>query len=571
MMTQSNLDYLLQVTAPLIERPPIGPGSNGPDRSGFGDHLAQASGSTNGRANHTELRERPAPSGPLEGAPTATDSSPIDHDSSDADLPPDEYGACAEYTQPAACGGEESESEANETGSLDETPVEAASDTTSADDAAAQNENEFGSDGDETESDTDDDLIGPVIAGKSDAATNSVQIALNDVASDAVQAETIKGAEHSSGQSASQRGNGEPLSPGSNNPDVATDFPSNLRKLGVEANAAQPAQTSVLAVNAETQIADATSGEISAAQPVAEDTNRASRKSSAARRDGEHAGDAAAPDRGAATGAAHVKSKDHDAAQNTRRMADKIKSTDDSRRRPNEKRELRGAQRTDSAASANQAAANTLVNDIRVDAASPSAKSAGDEPAPKPGNSANAKSEVLLHPLARSARGHAAAGRAGRAENPNSLPRIDPARFVGRVAKAIQTANERGGALQLRLSPPELGSLRLQLIVHDGVMTASLEAESPAARQLLLDHLPSLRDRLAEQNIRIERFDVDVRQDGSGGQPDPRRSHHEQRQQPFQHSAQRREATHSSNSDALGPDFSALQPRITNNGLNVLA
>ena len=148
---------------------------------------------------------------------------------------------------------------------------------------------------------------------------------------------------------------------------------------------------------------------------------------------------------------------------------------------------------------------------------------------------------------------------------------IDPARFVGRVAKAIQTANERGGALQLRLSPPELGSLRLQLTVHEGVMTASLEAESPAARQLLLDHLPSLRDRLAEQNIRIERFDVDVRQDGSGGQPDPRGSQHEQRQQQFQHSTQRRETTHSSNGDAPGAEISALQSRMTNNGLNVLA
>jgi flagellar hook-length control protein FliK len=102
-------------------------------------------------------------------------------------------------------------------------------------------------------------------------------------------------------------------------------------------------------------------------------------------------------------------------------------------------------------------------------------------------------------------------------------------RFIGRVAKAFQTAEERGGTLQLRLSPPELGSLRLELTVKDGVMTAALETETSAARRLLLDHLPALRDRLAEQNIRVERFDVDVRRDGGGSQADGRAAHHEQR------------------------------------------
>ena len=157
----------------------------------------------------------------------------IDDDSSDADLPPEEYGACAESTQPAACGGEESEIRAPmNPESLDESSVEAASDTTSADDATAQNESESDSDGDEAESVTEEDLSGADVAGKSDAATNSIQIALKDVVTDAIQAETIEGAEHSSdNQSASQRGNGEPLSPGNSNPGVATDFPSNLRKL----------------------------------------------------------------------------------------------------------------------------------------------------------------------------------------------------------------------------------------------------------------------------------------------------------------------------------------------------
>ena len=66
----------------------------------------------------------------------------------------------------------------------------------------------------------------------------------------------------------------------------------------------------------------------------------------------------------------------------------------------------------------------------------------------------------------------------------------------------------------MRLSPPELGSLRLELRVAEGVMTARLEAETEVARTALVEHLPVLRERLAEQGIRVERFDVDLMPQG---------------------------------------------------------
>jgi len=145
-----------------------------------------------------------------------------------------------------------------------------------------------------------------------------------------------------------------------------------------------------------------------------------------------------------------------------------------------------------------------------------------------------AKSEAVSASLARLTRASTGANGNHRAANADEPPRVDPARFVGRVAKAFQTAQDRGGILQLRLSPPELGSLRLELAVKDGVMSAALQTENANARRLLLDHLPALRDRLAEQNIRVDRFDVDVRREGTGGQADTRGSH----QQHFQHQPQ---------------------------------
>jgi flagellar hook-length control protein FliK len=100
--------------------------------------------------------------------------------------------------------------------------------------------------------------------------------------------------------------------------------------------------------------------------------------------------------------------------------------------------------------------------------------------------------------------------------NDNSVG--DRARFVGRVEGAIRAAQQRDGHVHVRLSPPELGSLRIELSFSQGVLIARLEAETTTARNLLLDNLPALRDRLAQQDVRVERFDVDVRRDtGNGG------------------------------------------------------
>ena len=100
---------------------------------------------------------------------------------------------------------------------------------------------------------------------------------------------------------------------------------------------------------------------------------------------------------------------------------------------------------------------------------------------------------------------------------------IDRPRFVQRVEGAIRAAQQRDGRVQVRLSPPELGNLRIELAVQNGVLTAKLEAETPAARNTLLDNLPALRDRLAQQEIRVEKFEVDIRRDmgGSGGSGGP--------------------------------------------------
>ncbi len=77
--------------------------------------------------------------------------------------------------------------------------------------------------------------------------------------------------------------------------------------------------------------------------------------------------------------------------------------------------------------------------------------------------------------------------------------------------------------------------MRMEVSFRDGAMSARLEAETPAARAALLDNLPALRERLAEQNVRIERFDVELQDQtagGSGGNPtsDPQADRNSQSQ-----------------------------------------
>jgi flagellar hook-length control protein FliK len=133
----------------------------------------------------------------------------------------------------------------------------------------------------------------------------------------------------------------------------------------------------------------------------------------------------------------------------------------------------------------------------------------------KPGNSTSAATAVAPQTTAQSTNaGGTASGASATADT--SLSQADRVRFVQRVEQAFQDLSGQGGTIRLRLSPPELGSLHIEISLAKGQLTARVEAETPAARNLLLDNLPALRERLAQQDIKVQRFDVDL-MDRSGG------------------------------------------------------
>lgn len=131
---------------------------------------------------------------------------------------------------------------------------------------------------------------------------------------------------------------------------------------------------------------------------------------------------------------------------------------------------------------------------------------------------------------------------------------VERARFVQRVTRAFQAANERGGQIRLRLSPPELGSLRLDLQIRDNAIIARVEAETTQARSILLESLPLLRERLAAQGMQVERFDVDLSGQSSGGLP-------QTRDQPFARDDAGRRGTQRGRDSVGGAPLPAAAPR----------
>ncbi len=73
--------------------------------------------------------------------------------------------------------------------------------------------------------------------------------------------------------------------------------------------------------------------------------------------------------------------------------------------------------------------------------------------------------------------------------------------------------------LTMKLDPDHLGMMRVKMSVDENnVMHARIQVETHEARSLIENNLHRLRDSLAEQGIKVEKFNVDVRQDQQGNQ-----------------------------------------------------
>ena len=81
---------------------------------------------------------------------------------------------------------------------------------------------------------------------------------------------------------------------------------------------------------------------------------------------------------------------------------------------------------------------------------------------------------------------------------------------------SIPGPQRTGRQHSLAAQPARFGVAAHRHQSYEGRIDRGVEADTPSARNLILDNLPALRDRLAQHDIKVQRFDVDL-MDRSGG------------------------------------------------------
>ncbi|MEM7626408.1 MAG: flagellar hook-length control protein FliK [Planctomycetota bacterium] len=80
---------------------------------------------------------------------------------------------------------------------------------------------------------------------------------------------------------------------------------------------------------------------------------------------------------------------------------------------------------------------------------------------------------------------------------------------AARLSRGLNAAvNQQGGNITLRLTPPEMGTVRIQLNMQGGNISAQFHAETESARTLLSQQLGQLRTSLESQGLNVERLGV---------------------------------------------------------------
>ena len=99
--------------------------------------------------------------------------------------------------------------------------------------------------------------------------------------------------------------------------------------------------------------------------------------------------------------------------------------------------------------------------------------------------------------------------RPGESGKQTSVIRHEPRTFEAQLQRGLaQVLRQKGGTLNLKLDPVDLGTVKVSLTMSQGRVEGSIEASSEQARGLLHDHLDTLKSSLEQRGITVDRLDV---------------------------------------------------------------
>ena len=146
---------------------------------------------------------------------------------------------------------------------------------------------------------------------------------------------------------------------------------------------------------------------------------------------------------------------------------------------------------------------------------------------------------------------------------PTSLSRYQETKLVQRVLRGIEQLSNGGGQVRLRLHPQELGTLQMTLRIEGSQMSAKLEVENSTAKEALLQNLQGLKDRLADQGMQVERFEVTVSSQSNSFGADAGLANGNQDRRSWEQQATSRYATQNNNTISGERNTASAEPSRT--------
>ncbi len=82
--------------------------------------------------------------------------------------------------------------------------------------------------------------------------------------------------------------------------------------------------------------------------------------------------------------------------------------------------------------------------------------------------------------------------------------------ILNQTADAVQSSIEQGESLSIRLTPPELGMIQININREDGVISARLEVQTPEAHSTIMQHLQTLQDSLQQNGKQVQNISIHI-------------------------------------------------------------
>jgi len=73
-----------------------------------------------------------------------------------------------------------------------------------------------------------------------------------------------------------------------------------------------------------------------------------------------------------------------------------------------------------------------------------------------------------------------------------------------------------GKTIRMRMHPPELGILHIEVVSTNGALTARLDVENANAHRAILENMPQLQEMINRTNVSVERIELNMLDSQSG-------------------------------------------------------